>query len=100
MRNSAKVFQTKLFLSSCSRRLYEEMAATQRVPHDWENFIAGNFNEEGRPMLDRDAWGRPFQFIDSGKEVLISSAGPDRTYDTSDDISIGVEKPAGTSSAR
>ena len=79
MRNSAKTFQTKLFLSTCSRRLYEEMAATQRVPHDWESFLAGNFTEDGRPMGDRDAWGTPYELLDAGSEIVLTSAGPDRT---------------------
>jgi len=56
-----------------------------------------------RVMLDKDRkpvdlWGTPFRIRhevkDRERTVLVSSAGPDRRFDTGDDITFGTISPA------
>ena len=90
-----KAMQTELFLSSLKRRLEEEMLASNRVPKDWAQFVAHNFELDGRPLKDRDFWGTPLQFTTLPREIHIVSAGPDRKHGTKDDLERYAVKPDG-----
>ena len=98
LKNSEKVFRTKIFYSGFKRRLQEEMIASQRVPSDWPGFIADNFNSDGKALTDIDPWGTPYLITVHQKEVEIQSAGPDRRFGTADDLSTAISRPTGVKS--
>lgn len=93
--NASRRFQTELFLSALSRRLQEEMLASQRVPKDWNGFIASSFNSNGKPLTDIDLWNTPYRFENNPDEVRVVSAGPDRLFETADDLEKTITKPEG-----
>jgi hypothetical protein len=87
--------KTQLFLTSLKHRLEEEMLASSRVPDDWGDFVAVNFELDGRPMKDTDFWGTPLRFEVLPKEVRIASAGPDKKHHTPDDLERSAHRPDG-----
>ena len=93
---AVKVFRTELFLNAFCRRLYQDMLASHRVPEDMGTFIAQSFTYEGKPMNDLDAWGTPYRFFSTKSKVVITSAGPDKKFGTSDDREREAVKPQGT----
>ncbi len=93
--SSVKVLHTKLLLSAFERRLNEEMLASRRVPTDWKQFMVTNFHGSGKPIDDRDPWGTPLRFQNSKTEVSAVSAGPDKRFDTPDDLEQIIKKPQG-----
>lgn len=43
--------------------------------------------DEGMPANNLiDGWGTPFRISAEGQDIFIASAGPDREFDTSDDL--------------
>lgn len=88
-------FQTELFVSRLKVRVEEEMLASNRVPTDWPSFVGSSFQLKGRAMPDRDFWGTPLHFDNLPKGVRITSAGPDRKFATTDDISRVAYMPQG-----
>ncbi|MCA9780954.1 MAG: hypothetical protein KC800_29750, partial [Candidatus Eremiobacteraeota bacterium] len=78
-----------------SRRLQEEMLATQRVPTEWDVFISQSFHSNGKPLTDVDFWGKPYRFENNPGEVRVVSAGPDGFFETKDDLEETIEKPEG-----
>lgn len=96
LETSVKVFHTKLLLSALDRRLREDMLASQRTPTDWKNFMATNFSSHsGKALGDQDPWGTPLRFESSKELVVITSAGPDLRFETSDDLQQQTTKPTG-----
>ena len=93
--NASRRFQTELFLSALSRRLQEEMLASQRVPSDWHLFISSTFNSNGKPLTDIDLWNTPYRFENNRDEVRVVSAGPDKLFETADDLEKTIAKPEG-----
>lgn len=93
--SAAKTFRAQLFLSAFRRRLTEDMLASQRVPSDWAQFIATNFEHEGKPLDDRDPWGTPYEFSSEPGRVVVTCAGADRLFSTADDLEMVVQKPQG-----
>lgn len=87
--------QTELFLTSLKHRLEEEMLASNRVPTNWEEFVANNFQLDGRALKDRDFWGTPLYFDVQSDHVLIVSAGPDKKLNTADDLARSAHRPSG-----
>lgn len=94
-RSMWKAMQTELFLTSLKRRVEEEMLASNRLPTDWSEFVALNFELDGRPLKDRDFWGTPLLFESLPGQVRIASAGPDRKHGTADDMQRLAIKPDG-----
>jgi hypothetical protein len=93
--NASRRFQTELLLSALERRLQEEMLASQRVPKDWNQFISSSFNSNGKPLTDIDLWNTPYRFENIPGEIRVVSAGPDRIFETEDDLERSVTKPEG-----
>ena len=38
------------------------------------------------PEIRPDGWGTPFRYRTDGTNAVVESAGPDRTFDTADDL--------------
>ena len=93
--NASRRFQTELFLSALNRRLQEEMLASQRVPKDWNLFISSSFNSNGKALTDIDLWNTPYRFENNPHEVRVVSAGPDKLFETADDLEKTITKPEG-----
>jgi hypothetical protein len=93
--DATKTFRTELFFSAFTRRLTEEMLASQRVPKDWGRFIEDSFHSNGTPLNDIDLWNTPYHFQNIPGKVVIVCAGPDRLFDTPDDLTQEVPKPVG-----
>lgn len=98
LKNAEKAFRTKIFYSGFKRRLQEEMIASQRVPSDWSGFISDNFSSEGKALTDIDPWGTPYLITVHKQDIEIQSAGPDRRFDTPDDLCSSISRPAGVKS--
>lgn len=93
--DATRAFRTELFFGAFKRRLTEEMLASQRVPQDWRQFIEQSFSSQGVPLTDVDLWDTPYRFHSLPGKVVVESAGPDRVFETSDDLIQEVEKPVG-----
>lgn len=95
VQTAVKVFRTQLFFTGFRHRLTEEMVASQRVPEDWSTFISDSFSSDGKALDDVDLWGTPYEILNRPERVVITSAGPDRTFGSSDDLTRTVPKPSG-----
>ena len=95
LQSAFKVFRTQLFFTGFEKRLTEEMIGSQRVPEDWSAFISETFTSDGIPLNDVDLWGTPYQILNQKSEVVITSAGPDRKFETTDDLTRAIAKPQG-----
>jgi general secretion pathway protein G len=64
---------------------------TRSVPADLDALLAAD-PASGEPYLERvplDPWGRPFRYVVTDERrgrFEVSSAGPDRRFDTDDDV--------------
>ena len=43
----------------------------------------------------RDSWGTPLRYTLADEQAVITSAGPDKTYGTRDDLTQSAEQPVG-----
>jgi hypothetical protein len=59
-------------------------------PNDFESFVRDNFESEAEGKdITKDAWGQSYKYVNKGNTYELSSAGPDGTFGTDDDISFG-----------
>lgn len=61
-----------------------------RFPEDLEELVSGRVI--GREALT-DLWGQRHQLVEEGQEVYMVSAGPDRVFNTADDLAISMKSP-------
>ncbi len=57
-----------------------------RVPDSMEDLTKETDDKPALLHYRTDLWGTPYQFIKNGREVTITSAGPDRKFGTKDDV--------------
>lgn len=57
-------------------------------PDDFEKFLKSNFETEAKGKdITLDTWSNHYKYINKGDNYELSSAGPDGTFGTNDDIS-------------
>jgi hypothetical protein len=78
--------RTVVFMTEFQRLISQYRMHTGRLPPELESVLDGRMNETQRQDAVRDAWGRRFEYVGTDSVVQLRSAGPDRTFSTSDDI--------------
>lgn len=89
--DATKVVATQTEVSDIAKMVYlDTIDGTQPKPDQFGEYLRKNMLTTNRIKRDtaRDQWGQQYRLLyDTRKrEIVVTSAGPDKTYDTADDI--------------
>ena len=89
---SAKTTKTRLTSFKKAADMYK--ASNGNYPHTFDVFIDEMFEEDQREINKVDSWGEKIIYrYDSANDIYeFISPGPDKTFDTEDDIIISNKK--------
>ena len=90
-----KVSSVAVHVRRVRARVETEKKKNQKYPETLADLADAKPSLKNKP----DAWGTDLRYVVEGDKAIVTSAGPDKTFDTPDDVTIDTQKQLETRAA-